>query len=210
MALNGSPRKNWNTAQILQAALTAAQEQGAEVEMVNLYDLRYTGCRSCFACKGKNSPSFGRCAVGDELKPVLERILAADVALFGSPIYFGQVTAQLRALLERLWFPSLNYDKERTINYPRTTVCGMVYTMNVPQGEMYNELHQQLAGNMERMVGSTENFVVANTLQFDDYSKYVSSMFDAQAKKQHHDATFDSEKQRAAQWMLHLLSKAQG
>lgn len=53
--VNGSPRKQWNTAQLLQKALEGAQEAGAEVGMVNLYDrnLNYKGCMSCFACKVK-------------------------------------------------------------------------------------------------------------------------------------------------------------
>ena len=51
VAINGSPRKGWNTAGILQAALEQAQAQGAATALHHLYDLHYTGCRSCFACK---------------------------------------------------------------------------------------------------------------------------------------------------------------
>ena len=91
----------------------------------------------------------------DDLEPVLKKLLAADVILLGTPIYFGDVSAQMRALLERLWFPSLNYDKERTVNYPRDTVCGLVFTMNVDKPSLYDSLYQQLSGNMERLVGPT-------------------------------------------------------
>ena len=53
--INGSPRKNGNTAQLLKRAMDGAREAGAEVELVNLYDrnLNYKGCMSCFACKLK-------------------------------------------------------------------------------------------------------------------------------------------------------------
>lgn len=51
VAVNGSPRRDWNTAKILETALEEAQVQGAQVELMHLYDLRFTGCRSCFACK---------------------------------------------------------------------------------------------------------------------------------------------------------------
>ena len=53
--INGSPRKQWNTAQLLQKALEGARDGGAETEMVNLYDrdMNYKGCMSCFACKVK-------------------------------------------------------------------------------------------------------------------------------------------------------------
>lgn len=59
MAINGSPRKNWNTAKILQSAMKGAEAAGAETELVNLYDLSFCGCKSCFACKIKNSKTGG-------------------------------------------------------------------------------------------------------------------------------------------------------
>jgi hypothetical protein len=53
--LNGSPRKNWNTAQVLKSAQKGAESVGAETEYIDLYDLSYTGCRSCMACKRKGA-----------------------------------------------------------------------------------------------------------------------------------------------------------
>ena len=209
IAINASPRKQWNTAEILTAALEEAKRQGADTELIHLDNLKFTGCKSCFACKRIGSPSFGRCAVHDDLKPVLEQILNADIVLFGAPIYFGDITAGLRALFERLWFPSLNYDKEHTINYPRNVVCGLVYTMNVPKPELYDTLYQQHVGNMERLVGPTEKFVVENTLQFDDYSKYLSTMFDAAQKKQFHEEVFPQQKEQVKVWMRGLIEKKQ-
>ena len=49
--LNASPRKNWNTAQLLKSAAKGAESAGAEVEYIDLYDLNFTGCRSCMLCK---------------------------------------------------------------------------------------------------------------------------------------------------------------
>ena len=51
--LNGSPRKNWNTALMLKVARKGAESAGAETEYIDLFDLTYTGCRSCMACKRK-------------------------------------------------------------------------------------------------------------------------------------------------------------
>ena len=48
--LNGSPRKNWNTATLLKEAKRGAESVGAEVEYIDLFDLSYTGCRSCLSC----------------------------------------------------------------------------------------------------------------------------------------------------------------
>ena len=80
LSINGSPRKNFNTAQLLQRAMEGASEAGAEVEMVNLYDrnLNYKGCMSCFACKVKGGRK-GVCSFPDDLKAVMERAVEGDV-----------------------------------------------------------------------------------------------------------------------------------
>ena len=68
MAINGSPRKKWNTATLLEHALAGAAAKGAQTEMIHLYDLNFKGCTSCFACKLKGGKSEGRCALKDEAR----------------------------------------------------------------------------------------------------------------------------------------------
>lgn len=63
MFFNGSPRKNKNTADMLQSAIRGAEASGAETELVHLYDIDFKGCKSCFACKLKNSKCNGICAI---------------------------------------------------------------------------------------------------------------------------------------------------
>jgi multimeric flavodoxin WrbA len=72
IAFNGSPRKKWNTATLLEKALEGAASQGAETELIHLYDLNFRGCKSCFACKTKGGASYGRCAEKDDLAPILK------------------------------------------------------------------------------------------------------------------------------------------
>ena len=107
--LNGSPRKNFNTAQMLQKAIDGAKEAGAETELINLFDYEFTGCRSCFTCKIKNSKTNGVCAIRDSIRPVIEKAQEADVIIIGSPVYFGYPTGQVRSLVERLLFPLDTY-----------------------------------------------------------------------------------------------------
>src|SRR5665647_2434162 len=109
MAVNGSPRKTWNTATLLKKALKGAASQGAETEFFHLYDLNYKGCISCFACKTRGGKSYGRCAVKDDLTPVLKKVEEADSIIFGSPIYFGTATGEMRSFMERLLFPYTTY-----------------------------------------------------------------------------------------------------
>ncbi|MDO4566760.1 MAG: flavodoxin family protein, partial [Oscillospiraceae bacterium] len=107
IGVNGSPRKNGNTAAMLDQALNGARAQGAQTERIDLYDLKYTGCRSCFECKRLGGRSFGRCALKDGLTGALEKALGAQALIVASPIYFGDVTGQTRSFFERLCFPSL-------------------------------------------------------------------------------------------------------
>ena len=73
MFFNASPRKGWNTHKMLEAAKAGAEEAGAVTELVNLYDIKFPGCRSCFACKLKDAKTNGVCAQRDDLSPILER-----------------------------------------------------------------------------------------------------------------------------------------
>ena len=99
MAFNGSPRKKWNTATLLEKALEGAASQGAETELIHLYDLNYKGCISCFACKTKGGKSYGKCAIKDDLTPILGKVEEADALILGSPIYLGDVSGEMRSFM---------------------------------------------------------------------------------------------------------------
>src|SRR5271157_3613906 len=136
VAVNGSPRKRWNTGMLLEKALEGATSQGADTELVHLYDLDFKGCASCFACKLKNGKSYGRCSVSDGLKPVLDRIHDADGLILGSPIYFGTVTGEMRSFIERLLFPFLAYTNPPSTLFERKINSAFIYTMNVSEQQM--------------------------------------------------------------------------
>ena len=99
IVINASPRKRWNTAQILKSAYEGAKSVGADVEYIDLYDIDLKGCMSCLVCKSKKTEKV-KCYWRDDLSPIIERILEADTLLVGSPIYFGKSTSHFRALME--------------------------------------------------------------------------------------------------------------
>ena len=105
IAINGSPRRNGNTAELLQQALKGAQESGAETELINLYSLNFKGCISCFYCKRKDK-AHGTCAMKDDLTPIIERIKEADALIMGVPVYFMNLSSGMSAFIERLLFPT--------------------------------------------------------------------------------------------------------
>jgi len=74
IAINGSPRKNWNTATLIKNALEGAESEGAVTELIQLYDLNYKGCKSCFSCKIRRGKSYGSCAVNDDLTSIFMKV----------------------------------------------------------------------------------------------------------------------------------------
>lgn len=201
IAVNGSPRKQGNTSTLLNKALKGAKSAGAQTELFHLYDLSFRGCISCFACKRKNSRSIGHCSMRDGLTQVLEKILECDVLLLGSPIYFGNVTGEMRSFLERLLFSNLTYNKGERSVFTGKISSGFIYTMNVPEAlikEMgYDALFLSTARSLQLLKGPSEFILSADTQQFDDYSRYEASGFDEKHKAQVRAKQFPLDCQKA-------------
>ncbi|MCR5261646.1 MAG: flavodoxin family protein [Candidatus Gastranaerophilales bacterium] len=203
--LNGSPRKNFNTAQLLQEAQKGAEAAGAETEYINLVDLNYKGCMSCFACKRKGVDLNGLCAWKDDLKPVLEKIVNADAVIIGSPIYYSYPTGMFRNLLERMLFAGGTYMFDENGNYMRSLKrkipVGIIFTMNVPENLMGNYEYPTILGANEMCVnmiyGYCETLNVCDTYQFNDYSKYDCNMFSEEHKKKVKETQFPIDLERA-------------
>jgi len=122
MAFNGSPRKKkWNTITLLKNALKGAASVGAETELIQLYDLNFSGCISCFSCKRISRKKDGICAVQDDLTFVLDRVKNTDALIIGTPVYYGAESTSTRALLERLCFP--DYDKYESERFDKEASC---------------------------------------------------------------------------------------
>jgi multimeric flavodoxin WrbA len=202
MAVNGSPRKKWNTATLLQKTLEGAASQGAETELIHLYDLDYKGCKSCFACKTKGGESYGRCAVKDDLSPVLDRIeKTIDAIVLGSPIYYASVTGEMRSFMERLMFPFRTYTDPPQSLFKKTIKTGFIYTMNVTKDRMKeNDYDKHLSVNetvMQSIGGHVESLYCFDTYQFDDYSKVVADRFDAGKKLKRRNEIFPIDCEKA-------------
>ncbi|MFP5214088.1 MAG: flavodoxin family protein [Acidobacteriota bacterium] len=201
IGINGSPRKGWNTASMLDHALAGAAERGAETELVHLYGLDYKGCISCFACKEIGGRSYGRCAVKDDLTPLLKKISEADVLILGTPVYFGAETGEMRSFLERLLFPYLTYTPGYACIFPGKLQVGLVYTMNVPEKDLsvrnYDKTFAATQGTLTRVFGNCDILLSTDTYQFSDYSKYLSTCWDAEAKKKRREEVFPQDCKRA-------------
>ena len=182
--INASPRKKWNTAEVLDAARKGAESVGSEVEYVNLYDLVFKGCRSCLICKRKDKTK-GKCYWKDDLSPLIEKIFDSDALIIGSPIYFGQPTSEFRALVERLIFCIMSYD-DGSSYYAGKVNVGIFYTMNAPL-EFYEQSMKDSLSSTEFLFsflnGEVISYPVCDTLQVHKYSEYNMAGFSQEAKE---------------------------
>jgi len=200
IAINGSPRKKWNTATLLEHAVAGAGSEGAETELVHLYDLDFRGCTSCFACKLKDGKSYGRCAMKDDLAPVLEKIRTADALILGSPIYFGIVTGEMRSFMERLLFPYLTYTRPPQSLFGRKIPAAFIYTMNVSEEQMKEMYAWPISANetvLRMILGSAESLCSCETLQFEDYDRVVFSYGNPEERKERHRTVFPEDCRKA-------------
>lgn len=210
IAINGSPRKNGNTVTLLKEALKGAESQGTQTQQIDLYDLKYKGCVSCFYCKRKDCP-HGTCAMRDDLSPLLEKLKAADAVIFGSPIYYDNITSGMTAFLERFLFSNYIYSEDIPTVFPKKLPTGFIYSMNITK-EQSERVH--VPSNLEKYQRSIteilgykpELLYVYNTWQFSDYSKYESSIFSEEDKRKQRKEQFPLDC-KAAYDMGVLLAK---
>jgi len=214
--INGSPRKNWNTHKMLMEAERGAKEAGAATEIINLFDLKYKDCISCFACKLKGNKTEGVCAVKDDLKPVLERIAEADGIIIGSPVYYGNLTGQALSFINRLLFPTMYYEIDTQTGKPQKVLtkekkCGLIATMNVQKEYLqsgYASSLESIAGSIGMVLGSCETLYSCDTYQFSDYSKYYAGMWDKKKKAEHREKQFPIDLNDAYQMGKELCENA--
>ena len=98
LILNGSPRKNGNTRTLL-TALAGEAGKNHQVELVDLQSQKISPCLGCDACR-KNG---GTCVQKDDAPALLQKVLEADCILFGSPVYWWGISAQLKLAIDRLY-----------------------------------------------------------------------------------------------------------
>jgi len=197
MAFNGSPRKKCNTANLLKNALEGAESKGADTELINLYSLDYTGCRSCFACKKIDGKSYGKCKPKDDLKDIFNEIEESDAIILGSPIYFGTISGQMKAFFERLLFQYYAYTEPPQSLAPKKINTGFIYTMNIPEQNVkewkYNIHFENNQRVLKFIFGHSESLFSYDTYQFKDYSKVVSDLFNEEHKSKIRNEIFPDD-----------------
>ena len=141
IGFNGSPRKNANTATLVQTVLKGAASKGAETRYVHLNELNMKGCQGCGACKKEP----GKCSYKDDLAPLLQEMKDCDAIVLGSPIYWFRTSSQLKMLIDRFYcFMGEETDPETGetqgfFMFP----AGKKFVIVTSQGDENPELYQQ-------------------------------------------------------------------
>lgn len=105
LAVNGSPRKDGNTAVLIEAVLAALEKEGIETESVQLGGKKIHGCRACMKCFENKDQ---HCSMDDDvLNGILDKMIEADGIIIGSPTYFANVSSEVKALIDRAGFVAI-------------------------------------------------------------------------------------------------------
>ena len=195
--IDGGPSKNFNTASMLQKFADGASSVSSEIEVktVHLYALDYKGCMSCMACKMKGKAS-NVCKFKDALTPMLEEIAEADGLVLGSPIYFGDVTGQMRTFLERLAFPWLSYN-DYSMTAPKRMPVVLIETMNGTPERNNSQGYGSMEYCITAALGEPKHLVAYNTYQVKNYDRFELAGFSEEAKRQWRDEHWEQDLQKA-------------
>ncbi len=195
--IDGGPRKIFNTASMLQRFAEGATSvsDNIEVKTVRLYGLDYKGCMSCMACKIKGKASIV-CKFKDALSPVLEEIAEADGLVLGSPIYFGDVTGEMRSFLERLAFPWLSYN-DYSLTAPKRMPVVLMETMNGLPERNNSQGYGSMEYCIQTALGEPEHLIAYNTYQVKNYERFELASFSEEAKRQWRDEHWEEDLQKA-------------
>lgn len=105
VGINGSPRKNGNTSSMIKAVFNELKKEGIETEMINIALKPLKGCKGCLKC-AKNLNQ--RCVFNDDIvNECIAKMAAADGIILGSPTYFTDVTAEMKAFIDRVGMVSI-------------------------------------------------------------------------------------------------------
>lgn len=183
VAVLGSPRQNGNSTYIARRFLETAQRLGAETQSFALNVLSYRGCQACRACKKTSEV----CILNDDLTEVLDVVREADVIVFASPVYFSDLSGQMKLFLDRMYC-FLTPDFHSRSNGTRL-LPGKAAVFILTQGlseDLFADVFPRYQGVM-RFIGIHETHLIrgCNLAKPDDVLKHEDMIRQAEALAVH-------------------------
>ncbi len=133
VAVLGSPRPEGNSGALARAFLDEARSLGAEITGYLLNKLNYQGCQGCLACKTDDEA----CILEDDASAVLAAVKGADLLLLASPVYFGDLSGQLKCFFDRT-FSFANPDFSSRVPPGKKAV--VILTQANPDPAQFNDI----------------------------------------------------------------------
>jgi multimeric flavodoxin WrbA len=144
-----SPRKEGNTAWIVNKILEGAKEEGAETQSWSFNDLDIKPCQSCYGCKQGDL----RCLINDDMQKLYDALEHADALVLGSPIYMGQMSAQAKIFTDRLFarYHPRFYPQFKEENAAKKKLI-LVFNQGNPDSSMF-QVYFDYTKNMFQLLG---------------------------------------------------------
>ncbi len=120
IGINTSPRDGSNNKIAIQTALDAAAAKGAETEIFDTCKMNISGCQGDNYCKAHG----GKCAIDDDMTKIYAAIEEADAIIFGSPIYFGNITGQGKLVIDRLYAYFMSDEHKELFSNKKVSIIG--------------------------------------------------------------------------------------
>lgn len=142
LAVLGSARRGGNTETLIRAVLDGAGAVGAEIFALN--EMRMSGCIGCMGCRVAGSSG---CVVDDDMQTLYQRLMEADALILGSPVYYGEITGQMKTFMDR-WYGLR--DSDRKLRIPGGKKVLFVITQGADKEDWYDAVCGRLTGIAEK------------------------------------------------------------
>jgi len=139
LSVNGSPRKNGVSSKVAASLIEMFANQGNEIREYNLNSLNIHGCQECFYCRTNKTDI---CAIKDDLSEILELAKATDVLIISTPVFYADVSTQLKCFIDRTW----SYYAKTGVSadhLPKNRSMVFVQSYGSADGNVYNSLYEK-------------------------------------------------------------------
>lgn len=162
LILNGSPNKKGACAKVISEI--TKKLKGNTIKEYYLNGMKISGCQECFNCRKNHSDV---CAIKDELSEVLELAKTTDVIVAASPVFYGDISAQLKCFIDRTWsyFGNTGFSSE---HLPRNRKLIFILSYGYDDDKVYNQIFDKYKYYFNLFGFEECYFIKAYGAQFND------------------------------------------
>ena len=139
VSINGSPRKDGACSSVTSSLMKRFENEGHEIHSVHLNSLHIHGCQECFSCRNNKSDC---CIIKDDLTEILELVKTADLLILSTPVFFADISAQLKCFIDRTWsyYGRTGFSAD---HLPRNRSFVFIQSYGYTDASIYNSLFEK-------------------------------------------------------------------